>query len=57
MLIIVTYGYLMLAGIFLMFTSVDTFNIPTLHHYISALLFIIGASAFAVGYIGAWRHR
>jgi hypothetical protein len=57
MLIIVTYGYLMLAGIFLMFTSVDTFNIPTLHHYISALLFIIGASSFAVGYIGAWRHK
>jgi len=57
MLIIVTYGYLMLAGIFLMFTSVDLFNIPPLHHYISALLFIIGASSFAVGYIGAWRHR
>mgnify|MGYP003124975361 CR=1 FL=1 len=57
MLMIITYGYLMLAGIFLMFTAVDLFNIPPLHHYISALVFAIGFSSFMVGYIGAWRAR
>ena len=57
MLMIITYGYLMLAGIFLMFTAVDLFNIPPLHHYISALVFAIGFSSFMVGYIGVWRAR
>lgn len=57
MLIIATYGYLMLAGIFLMFTSVDLFNIPPLHHYVSAMVFLIGLSSFMVGYVGAWRHK
>ena len=57
MLMMFTYTYLMLAGVFLMFTSVDLFNIPLLHHYMSAMIFVIGFSSFMVGYIGAWRHK
>ena len=46
MLMMFTYTYLMLAGVFLMFTSVDLFNIPPLHHYMSAMIFVIGGSSF-----------
>ena len=57
MLIILTYFYFMLAGITLMFAGVGTFNLPPMHHYINGFLFIIGALCFAIGYIGAWRHK
>jgi formate hydrogenlyase subunit 3/multisubunit Na+/H+ antiporter MnhD subunit len=57
MLIIITYAYFMLAGVTLMFASLGTFNLPPMHHYINIFLFAMGFACFAVGYIGAWRHK